>query len=548
MATAATQYTIPSPASASFTDGESAVGLGAAPGSPATRFFSRNFLNERSGVYLFKLWVRDGGSVRIGRDQASLVSLLSAPAGVVIETQIYMEKGINRIDIETVASAAACFAMLVYHPGRVLYASKAQGWVHNPTAIADADVPAALDPAMPVFTILPNWKDGVTERISYLTDILSSETSVEQPRLLRMRPRRSIEAQFLRSGAQRSRLDSFLAGIGTKMFWVPLWHEQFRPSGGLGTSDTYTQFPATTLAQREFVVGDRVLVNAGDPNTWEILTIDSADYDLDRLYWATPPTQTWASGSRIIPLRRANMIEQATISAPSARVGRVGLRFELVDPDFRFGASWGADTPVWNFKIDRSDDISFAYSRNFFTLDNEIGPADFVELADKPLVAMRSALQIKGRSDTIRFRRFIDMAGGRAGRFYMPTLMHDLEPVGDTISGATVDCKLCGLTDYSNTIKTARSIVAFVFYGATPPVYRGLLNVVKVGNVERLTLDAALPSISMANVARVQFMVPSRFDQDTFELNHLVDSSAVIRTSVVTRSTDNQDMTPIAAP
>lgn len=545
MPTAATQYPVPSPINASFVNGEFAVGLGAAPGAPATRFFSRNFMAQQSGVYLFKLWLRDGGVIRMGRNAASLADLFVVPANQVTETQIYLRKGVNRIDIETVASAAACFAMLIHYPDSVLYASTALGWVFDTTEMDDGEVPAAIDPAMPVFTVLPNWEDGITERLSYLTDILVSETAVEQPRLLRMNARRTIEAQFLREKTARARLDNFLTGIGTKMFWVPLWHEQFRPTDGVASSDAYTQFPATTLALREFVVGDRVLVNAGDPSAWEILTIESADYDLDRVYWAEPPAQDWPSGSRIIPLRRARMVDQAQLSAPVDRVGRVGLRFDLVDPEYRFGASWGAEVPVWPFKINRGEDITFAYSRNFFTLDNDVGPVDIVEPGDVPLIAMRSSMLIRGRSSVVAFRRFIDMAAGRAGRFYMPTLMSDLEPVGSSISGVTVDCRLCGFTEYSNTVKAARSVIAVLFNNGTPPIYRNIENVARVGNVERVTLDEALPSIQTSTIERLQFMVPSRFDQDTFELDHVVDSSAAIRTAVVTRSTDNQNLAAI---
>lgn len=297
---------------------------------------------------------------------------------------------------------------------------------------------------------------------------------------------------------------------------------------------------------REFAVGDRVLVNAGEPDNWEILIVDSADYDTDRLYWQSEPTQDWASGTRIIPLRRAQMVEQGTLSAPSARVGKVGLRFELVDPEYRFGAAWGAAGPIWTFKINRAEDLSFVYSRNFFTLDDEIGPVSYADPGDTPLISMRSSLLVRGRSDMIALRRFIDAAGGRAGRFYMPTLMHDLEPVADTISGTTLDCRRCGFTEYSNTVKTARSIIAVIFKNGTAPVYRTLTNAVMVDDVERLTLDEALPSISVADIERVQFMVPSRFDQDTFEFDHRVDSSAAVKAAVVTRSTNNQDMTPIA--
>lgn len=78
-----------------------------------------------------------------------------------------------------------------------------------------------------VFNISPNWKSGVTETLSWLTDINISEQSVEQRRTVRRYPRRSFEYSFLRELSGRSRIDAFLAGMGKKEHLVPLWHEQF---------------------------------------------------------------------------------------------------------------------------------------------------------------------------------------------------------------------------------------------------------------------------------------------------------------------------------
>lgn len=537
---------IPAPADADFTNGELAIGL-PAPVGLSLVYFAREVVVERSGVYLIRVWASDGATLKVGRNLASLVTLITAPPNQTIETQVYLQKGVNRIDVEATSELAAFFAMLIFHPDRVLYASSAAGWVYDATAApADIDVPDGAAAALPVFTTLPNWEDGITERLSYLSEILTSETDAELPRLLRLHPRRSFEADFLRKAAQRSRLDAFMVGAARRMFWMPLWHEQHRVGAAITPASTYVQFPDQTLALREFQVGDRVFVNNGDPDAHEVLQVGSLDYDQDRLYWSAAPVGTWPVGTRVMPLRRARITDQTQMTAPVDRIGRTSLRFELVDSEYRFGASWGACSTVWKFKINRGDDLTFSYERGgVYELDNSLAPAEYTLPGDRALVTMRSSLILRGRAEVVRFRRFIDMASGRAGRFYMPTRMHDIQPAVTTLSGVELDALPQGYTDFILGPQSARAIVAVVFNDGTPDIYRRITNVERVGGVERFTLDAALPSIDGARIERIQYMVPSRFDQDSFEFKHPVDESAAVLTTVLTRSVDNDAMADI---
>lgn len=546
MATAASQTDIPPPADVNFVNGESAVGIAAAAGT-VTRYFAREFVVPRSGLYLIKLWVNGGGIIKLGRDLATSQTIITAPAGQTIQTQINLKKGVNRMDVQAVSSTDAFFAMLIYHPDEVLYVSSNEGWVYEDAAApTDLAVPDGALAALPVFSILPNWADGITERLSYLTDILTSETAAEQPRLLRLHPRREFEAAFLRKGVLRSRLDAFLVGIGRRSFLMPLWHEQYRVAAVLNSGTSFVQFPAETLALREFQVGDQVFVNDGDPDKYEVLKVASLDYNLDRLYWTTNPVLSWPVGTRIIPLRKARIVDQAQMSAPVDRVARGSLRFALEDPEYRFGASWGRCSPVWHFPINRADDITFSYDRLTYVMDNSTGPVDYFTPGERALIAMRSALILRGRSMMVAFRRFVDQAGGRAGRFYMPTRMQDIQPVGQTISGANLDAVSQGFTDYNIAQQEARGMIGVVFTDGSPNLYRRVVQVERVSlTSERFTLNVALPLIDVSRIERIQYMVPSRFDQDTFEFAHQVDESAAVRTTVVTRSLDSDGMPDI---
>jgi hypothetical protein len=69
--------------------------------------------------------------------------------------------------------------------------------------VADAD--------LPVWSIKPNWVNGIREKLSWLTDVLASSYGTEQRRALRLSPRREFEMTFNPVDEARSYFDLFLA-------------------------------------------------------------------------------------------------------------------------------------------------------------------------------------------------------------------------------------------------------------------------------------------------------------------------------------------------
>jgi hypothetical protein len=90
--------------------------------------------------------------------------------------------------------------------------------------IADAD--------LPVWTIKPNWANGIRETLSWLTDVLASTYGPEQRRALRLSPRREFEMTFNPIDAVRSYFDLWLHRMGSFEFMVPLFHDAGRHDGG----------------------------------------------------------------------------------------------------------------------------------------------------------------------------------------------------------------------------------------------------------------------------------------------------------------------------
>lgn len=542
-ATPVFDHPIQAPESANFTNGERGLGVNAVLGNEAVgTYYLAKKIKLQAGVYSIKLLLSPGGSLTV--DGVTLTG-----TGVFI-SQIDVGSGERQFDITLVKTSPgqrAYAAFVIYRTGKVSYTSDAEGWVFDTSNIVTEDIPAALDPrlSLPVFGVLPNWQNGVTERVSYLTDIIVSETAAEQRRTLRTHPRRSLEASFLRQDALRARLDAFTLGVGSSDMLVPIWQEQYRTTADMAANAVGHTITGDSLVYREFEAGELVLATNGDPVSHEVLQIDTVDTGTGLITWRKRPAKAWPVGTRLIPLKVAFISDKVSMSNPIDRVGSMTLRFDFKEPDRRFAGAWGYPSPLWTFKIERGNALTIDYDREDFILDNEVSPVEVSNPGNRAITNSRFSMLTRGREAYHALRQFVAAARGRAVRFYAPTFTRDVFLQSD-LGGFIFDARVTGFADTVGTTQDSRKTLAFVFDDGSPTLYRRILAVEQVpvadGYVERFTVNEALPVIAKTMVNRVQFIVASRFDQDSFEFTHLVDSAAAVQSSFVTRSVDSAGM------
>jgi hypothetical protein len=203
-------------------NGEQALGVASPIGAAAGRTVFRlsRWFDFDGGVYTLKTVADDAANIYLslpGRN-CKLLAMLGLGQGVTF-TQVFIPAGRHRLDVvlsNISADPSPCYiALSLFKGSSLIYASAAPGWVFDTVDIPDADVPVLSDRrlSLRVFSVLPNWQQGITERLEYLTEALGSEVDVEQRRTMRRYPRRSFEAQFARYGATRSRLQQFLTKL-----------------------------------------------------------------------------------------------------------------------------------------------------------------------------------------------------------------------------------------------------------------------------------------------------------------------------------------------
>lgn len=530
------------------------------PGGGKVFYLSRR-IHFKEGDYEFKAYADDSITVWLGDTALTTRLILAAALETGVATvNLHIPEGTYRLDVLLVnlpqQPSPSYFALTIAEGGEPVYVSAKEGWLLDDAPINDDDLPPLEDPrlSLPVFSVLPNWGNGITERLSWLTDVMDSESNSEQRRSIRRHPRRSFEASFLRKGTQRMRIDTFLVGVGMTSFLVPIWHEQVPIIDGLSIDAGGVTFENNDTRLREFNEGDLVFVNNGDPDDYDILKVGTVE--VGRFNWSEAPKRVWPPGVRIFPLRIARLLDNAKMDSVTDRVGVSQLRFELSDPDVRI-ESWG-DTingePIFKLKIDRRDALQVTYSRRAYVLDNSSGKIAVTDTGRYSTTNMQTRAVLFNRENAYAFRQFLAAARGRARHFFCPSFTHDIEPQND-IAENTINLLIepMGYWQYMARPQPIRLTMGIMMVDESPTVYRRIETIAPVYKLdadgvvavppqiigEIMTLDESLPEIFLYEIDRISFVSETRFDQDTFELHHVVNGQRAVELSLTFRQAQN---------
>lgn len=529
--------------------------IGSAPGA-STFYLARRF-TFTEGDYKFILGADDAATVWIGTDQFNSRIVATPTLEVPVEVEVTLPAGEYRVDViltNLPPQPNPCyFTMVIMRGDQVIYTSAKEGWLLDDFAISDDDLPSGTDVRymLPVWSVLPNWQGGITESLSWQTDILESETDAEQRRSVRRNARRSFEASFLREREAAARMDSFFVGVGPSVFLVPLWHEQVSMIDGIDVAGGGVNFADGELRLREFRKGDIVFVNNGDPNDYDLLEV--GDVEQDRFSWKTPPTRRWPNKTRIFPMRLARIEpNDARTSGITDGVRRAQVRFTMVEP-YYIDASWGSTVsgqPYFPFAVDRAQPLNMEYSRKAFVIDNASGRPLITDHGRHTTVKVQARLRLTGRATAYRFRQFLQSARGMARHFFAPTYMQDIYPTGDISNGAReVEIAPQGFRKAMIAPQPVRLQLAFQYRDGAPTIYAVVADIRETYVAGKLTAETLvmvdpLPAITLRDLKRISFVCETRFDQDSFEIFHPTNGQVVVDVACTLRQASNPRTLP----
>ncbi|WP_287916087.1 hypothetical protein [Comamonas sp.] len=375
---------------------------------------------------------------------------------------------------------------------------------------------------------VPDWSNPVTEKLSWLTDILANSRGTEQRRSLRVAPRKSWSASFVAEGAERALFDLAMSGWGRRVWALPVWVDMQTLAVDLPVGSL---FIACDTKGRDFRLGGLAILRgetAFDTEAVEIIGLDNAGLTIKRVTQAH-----WPAGTRLYPLRSARLVEMPETTRLTDRLLRAEASFELTE-----AADWPASLPatlyrgmpVFEARPDESKDLTHSYERLVLTLDNTTAMPAVTDTAGKNFALQQHRWMLAGREEHSAWRSLLYGLRGRAQAVWVPTHAEDLVPA-ELASGAVLKVQRVGYARFGLGQQGRRDIRIELHSGAV--IYRRITAAVESGPTEELALDSSLPGvIAPEQIARISYMALCRLASDDIELEHLTDADGIARTAV----------------
>jgi len=390
------------------------------------------------------------------------------------------------------------------------------------------------------WSFTPDWADGVVESLEWLTDILTSETAVEQRRALRLAPRREFEAQMYVEGSDRQLLDMLLYGWGSRVWALPMWHEIQLLQSDLALG---AQRIDCTTQHLDFEAGGLAMLR-GD-TAFEFEVVEVATLDAGGLNLTRPTQSAWPRGSRLYPVRPAQLLEPPALTRLTDQAVAMDVRFRLSNP-----SNWPATLPttlyrgfpVLEQRPDENEDLTSSFERLTQILDSGMS---------MPLLSTTSrALPVQGwrwlelgRAARASFRSMLYGLRGRQVPVWVPTHADDLQLVAP-VNGAAIALDVANIayTCFGQARPGRRDIRIELLNGTV--FHRRITGSTEMaGGIERLAIDSALGQpVDPSQVARISWMVLSRGNSDRVEIEHQTDSEGVASCSLTFRGVRDDEL------
>ena len=369
----------------------------------------------------------------------------------------------------------------------------------------------------------------LTERLEFLTEVMTHVDGTEQRVALRKNPRQSYEMLIvLEDGPERQRFDYVLFDRQALAFGLPMWHEPMALTSPASIDDTTINVDTTDFT--DLRVGGQAVIIDPDGVTFDALAI--ASFTATSITFDSGITHDYVNGSEVYPLR--------TVLAPQTLAGsrraqnlqemRVTMRVTDNDADLADASAFNtfdgdSPDPARVFLDDDNlieDTIPTSSERKIFTVDGQTGA--FVqrsaELASKR--AGQKGFFMGTRQRLFEVRQLLHFLKGRATTFYMPTFYKDITPAVQFANGAVIGTIVN--VGYSRFIQTRRpNIFIQVVLNDGTIFTREITDSAPIDDdTEQITVDVGWPQdIEPEDVKRISFIEKVRLADDSLAIEHV---------------------------
>jgi hypothetical protein len=366
----------------------------------------------------------------------------------------------------------------------------------------------------------PDWSNGVTERLSWLTAIQTSRSGAEQRQALRVAPRRQLDFPIVLTDQERSYFEVLMARNGGTAWNVPLPHEEI----SIGPVPTGTMAFTFDTSCREISVGTQMLLRDDGLHT-EIVEVTS----VTPTGITTTPTTVERAAASITPTFLGLISDKPELSRRTGRVYTGTVRFLSMQ-----AMAWPATAralagfsttfqtyPVLTHEPNAINDLTYGFERMWAPIDNSQSLPRYVDKSLRQFTSQQYEWFLYGRQAQQDFRDRLFYLQGRCKPLWVPTFNDDIAPG----------------TGYPNPLG---------FESTPPPGREYIARFNRDGTVVCLAATAyatgdriPIAPFDGSSVLRNSFMALKRLDVDDIEILHHSDIDGVATVSAVFREAPN---------
>lgn len=372
-----------------------------------------------------------------------------------------------------------------------------------------------------LFSVAPDWGEGMEETFEFLTDVLRAYSDNEQRRGLRQLPRRAMRFRALALNARDSAgMESLVWGWQNQPYGVPWWPDA-QPLLSNITAGTFV-IPVDT-ADRQFAIGGLVVIWV-DEYTFEALSIEAV---ADHSVTASSPAQfDWTAGpqTRVMPVFLCRLPSSVEVSRHSSEIDQIDLSFigeagqpapaPATSPTQFKGFDVLEIAPNWE-----SAPLKRSYKRSMVTIDPKVGPIEVIDKGGSALVGQEFPWWLDTHPNVTAFRAFMLRRFGQLNPFWLPTWDQDLVLFQDVLSADT------GIRIKSEFYARflfptpARQFIAFIPIDGSGNVYRKVTGASDNGDgTENLVLESATGKNFAKGTTMISFLTLARLASDSVSI------------------------------